>query len=54
MICLFYQPTNPTTWILFGEKAIFEESYGPTLKLLLYIPDMAVLALPNWHTYRYV
>jgi hypothetical protein len=34
MICLFHQPTNPTLWIFFGEKAILEESYEPSLDKL--------------------
>jgi hypothetical protein len=31
MICLFHQPTNPTRWIYFGNKAILEESNEPSL-----------------------
>ena len=31
MICLFHQPSNPTRWIFFGEKAILEESNEPSL-----------------------
>ena len=34
MICLFNQPTNPTRWIFFGEKAILEESDEPSLDKL--------------------
>ena len=31
---IMQKPTNPTMWIFFGEKAILEESYEPSLDKL--------------------
>jgi hypothetical protein len=51
MVCLFHQPTNPTMWIFFGEKAILEESYEPSLDKLrwpgIFIPVSPTVQMSN-------